>query len=222
MRLVFSWLDVIVCLCAPLLFSVWLLLLCGLPSLGIFSLLRIIGPLATVSSSCFPSLFLVAESSVSLFLLCSSLRCRVVLRSLCDLPCSLWTYSLMSSSPGGPFSIDSGFSSSCLGVPGGLPHVFFLSPVAFLSSSRGLLQCRGTLCALCFAPRLPLRLFLPLLCLGVGASWCVSSYGFVISCASCFLVLCFANVLRGCSPLGVVSLGSGSAGASHHLVLLPV
>ena len=103
LRLVFSWLDVIVCLCAPLLFSVWLLLLCGLPSLGIFSLLRIIGPLATVSSSCFPSLFLLAESSVSLFLLCSSLRCRVVFRSLCGLLCSLWTYSLMGSSPGGPF-----------------------------------------------------------------------------------------------------------------------
>ena len=39
-------------------------------------------------------------------------------------------------------------------------------------------------------PRLPLRLFLPLLCLSVGASWCVSSYGFVIGWASCFLVLC--------------------------------
>ena len=39
-------------------------------------------------------------------------------------------------------------------------------------------------------PRLPLRLFLPLLCLSVGASWCVSSYGFVVGGASCFLVLC--------------------------------
>ena len=140
-------------------------LLCGLPSLGIFSLLRIIGPLATVSSSCFPSLFLLAESSVSLFLLCSSLRIWVVLRSLCGLLCSLWTYSLVGSSPGGPFSNVSGFSSSCLGVPGGLPHVFFSSPVAFLSSSRVLLRCRGTLCALCFAPFWRLLVALSVFCL---------------------------------------------------------
>ena len=31
---------------------------------------------------------------------------------------------------------------------------------------------------------------LPLLCLSVGASWCVCSSGFVNGCAYCFLVLC--------------------------------
>ena len=105
---------------------------------------------------------------------------------------------------------------------------FFSSPVAFLSSSRILLRCWGTLCALCFAPFwrlwwlclssvygglsffypgfpaislvLPLSLLvfvpflllprLPLLCLDVGASWCVSSYSFVVGWASCFLILC--------------------------------
>ena len=38
-------------------------------------------------------------------------------------------------------------------------------------------------------PRLPLLLFLPLLCLSVGASWYVCSWGFVNVCAYCFLVL---------------------------------
>ena len=152
LRLVFSWLDIIVCFCAPLLFSVWLLLFCDLPSLGIFSLLRIIGPLATVSSSCFPSLFLLAESSVSLFLLCSSLQCRVVLRSLCGLPCSLWNYSLMGSNPGGFFFYCLGFQLLVFGGSRWSPSCFLFEPVAFLSSSRGLLRCRGTLCALCFAP----------------------------------------------------------------------
>ena len=57
-------------------------------------------------------------------------------------------------------------------------------------------------------PRLPLRLFLPLLCLGVGASWCVSSYDFVVGWASCFLVLCcgcclfaFLRVFTSCYRL---------------------
>ena len=197
----------------------------------------------------------------------------MVPRSLCGLLCSLWPYSLVGSSPGGPFSNVSGFSSSCLEVPGGLPRVFFSSPVAFLSFSRvpcmpsaSLLSgnfwwlCLSSVCGAlsCFypgfpaillvlplsllvfdlfliLPRLTLQLFLPLLCLSVGASWCVSSYGFVVGWASCFLVLCcgcylfvfllaspLAIVLLCCSPLGVVSLGSCSAGASCQLVLLPV
>ena len=73
-------------------------LLCGLSSLGIFSLPRLVGPLDTVSSFFFPSLFSLDASSVSLCLLCSSLRIWVVLRSLCGLLCSLWTYSLVGSS----------------------------------------------------------------------------------------------------------------------------
>ena len=57
------------------------------------------------------------------------------------------------------------------------------------------LSCSSCLCLSLYfdlfliLPRLPLRLFLPLLCLCVGASWCVSSYGFVVGWASCFLVL---------------------------------
>ena len=78
-------------------------MLCGLPSLGFLSLPHFIGPVATVSSFCFPLLFLLDASSVSLFLLCSSLQLWVVLRSLCGLQCSLWTYSLVGSDTGDPF-----------------------------------------------------------------------------------------------------------------------
>ena len=56
-----------------------------------------------------------------------------------------------------------------------------------LSSSSYLLSLLG------FVPFLLLPR-LPLLCLAVGSSWCVSSYDFVVSWASYFLVLCF-----GCS-----------------------
>ena len=255
-------------------------LLCGLPSLGIFSLLCIIGPLATVSSSCFPSLFSLAASSVSLFLLCSSLRFG-------------WSsghfvafYVLFGLTPLGVlarevlFLMSRGFSSSCLGVPGGLPRVFFSSPVPFLSSSRGLLRCRGALHALCFAPFW--RLLGGFVCLLSAVLFLSSIPGFRLSRSSCLclslfsisflhcLIFLFGSiflfcalpsgppgvspvtalssaghpaslssvvaaassssfwfspidiVLLCCSPLGVVSLGSCSAGASCHLVLLPV
>ena len=42
------------------------------------------------------------------------------------------------------------------------------------------------------------------------------------ACSSSFGFSPLAIVLLCCSPLGVVSLGSCSAGASCHLVLLPV
>ena len=71
-------------------------------------------------------------------------------------------------------------------VLGGLS--FFYSGF-LLSCSSCLLSLLGFVPFL-LLPRLPLRLFLPLLCLDVGASWCVSSYGFVVGWASCFLVLC--------------------------------
>ena len=120
-------------------------LLYGFPSLGIISLLRLVGPLATGSSSCIPSLFLLAASSVSLslplvFLLAIFGRSSGHFVAFCDLFCLC---SLVGSSPGGRFSSVSGFSSSCLGVPGGFPRVFFSSPVGSLSSLSGPLAMTG-------------------------------------------------------------------------------
>ena len=79
--------------------------LCRLPSLGILSLLRIVVPLATGSSSCLPSLISLAASSISfslplVFLLelfgwsSGPFVAFCVLFVLC---------SLVGSSPGGPF-----------------------------------------------------------------------------------------------------------------------
>ena len=155
------------------------------------------------------------------------------------------------------FSIVSGFNSSCFGFPVGLPRVFLLFLVAFLSSSRIVLRCRGSLVALCFPPfchfgdfvfsflggfsffstgfqfsslscLLSLLGFvpflhlprLPLLCLDVEASWCVSSYGFFVGWSSYFLVLscgcCLFNFLRVFAScfrfLGLFSSWRGFAG----------
>ena len=114
------------------------------------------------------------------------------------------------------FSIVSHFSSSCLGVPGGLPHVFFLSPVAFLSSSRGLLRCRGTLCALCFAPFWHLWW----LCLSSVCGALSSIPVFRLSCSSClclslfsFSFLCCLIYLFGSFFL-FCALASGPPGVS--------
>ena len=120
-------------------------LLCRLPFLGILSLLRIVVPLATGSSSCLPSLISLAASSISLFLPLVFLLeffgwssgPSVAFCGLFVLCC------LVGSSPGGPFSHVSGFSSSCLGVLGGLPRVFFSSLVASLSSLSGPLAMSG-------------------------------------------------------------------------------
>ena len=82
-----------------------------------------------------------------------------------------------------------------------------------LSSSSCLLSLLG------FVPFLLLPRF-PLLCLDVGASWCVSSYGFVVGWASYFLVLCcgcflfdFLRVFSSCLHfLGLISSCRGFAG----------
>ena len=78
LRLVFPWLGIIVCLCAPLLFSVWLLSALW----ASFSWHLFLASHYWSLSHCFFILlsfvffffFSLAASSVSLFLLCSSLR----------------------------------------------------------------------------------------------------------------------------------------------------
>ena len=96
---------------------------------------------------------------------------------------------------------------------------FFYTGFRFSSSSY--------LLSLGFVPFLLLTR-LPLLCLDVGSSWCVSSYGFLVGGPSSFLFLCFGcflfAFLRGfpsCfrflglfSSCAGVSLGSGTAGVS--------
>ena len=147
----FPWLAFIVCLCAHLLFSVWLpSALCSSFSWYLY-LHRLVGPLATVSSFGFLSLLSLAASSVSLFLLVfhfAVLGSPPVAwwPSVFFWPCSLLFLARKF------LSTVLGFSSSCLGLPVGLPRGFLSCPVAFLSSSRLLLRCRGSLCALCFPP----------------------------------------------------------------------
>ena len=84
----FPWLGFIVCLCAPLLFSVWLPSAMGVSFSWHLSLPRLVGLFATVSSFGFPLLLSLAASSVPLFLLCSTWLFWVVLRSLGGLLCS--------------------------------------------------------------------------------------------------------------------------------------
>ena len=67
----------------------------------------------------------------------------MVLRSLRGLLWSLWLLLPCGFSPGKSFPSVSGFSSSCLGVPGWLPCVFFSNPVASLSSLSGSLALSG-------------------------------------------------------------------------------
>ena len=108
-------------------------LICGLPSLGIFSLLRLVGPLATGSSSYIPLLFSLAESSVSLslplvFLLANFGWSSGHFVAFCDL---FGLCSLVGSAREVLFSSVSGFSSSCLGVPGSFPSCFLFEPRCF-------------------------------------------------------------------------------------------
>ena len=226
----FPWVGFIVCLCAPLLFSVWLPYSLWVSFTWRLSLPRLVGLFATVSSFGFHLLLSLAASSVPLFLLCSTLLFSVVLRSLGDLLCSfgLAPFSFLARwllSPG------SGFQLLLLGFPVGLPRVFLSCAIASflplgyscfvgvhcvpcssllyillvtlsfsvfsvlyffytsfrLSSSSYLLSLFG------FVPFLLPRL--PLMCLDVGSSGCVSSYGFVVGWASYFLVLCFGCFL---------------------------
>ena len=62
----FPWLGFIVCLCAPLLFSVWLPSALWASFSWLLSLHRLVGPLATVSSFGFPSFLSLAASCLSL------------------------------------------------------------------------------------------------------------------------------------------------------------
>ena len=73
--------------------------------------------------------------------------------------------------------------------------VFFCLQVIFLSSIlvSGSLP-RPSFCLFGFVPLLLLPR-LPLLCLVVGSSCCVSSYGFVVGGTSSFLFLCFGCFL---------------------------
>ena len=145
LRLVFPWLCIIVCLCATLLFPVWLL------SLGIHSSLRCVVPLATGSSSCLTLLFrLVSPLSLSSSRV-PPYGLRVVLRSLHGPLFSLWLLLPCRFSPGRSFPRVSGFSSSCLGLPGCLPRVFFSGSVASLSSFSGSLALSGS--PVCPLPR---------------------------------------------------------------------
>ena len=84
----FPWVGFIVCLCAPLLFSVWLPSALWVSFSWHLSLPRLVGLFATVSSFGFHLLLSLAASSVPLFLLCSTLLFWVVLRSLGGLLCS--------------------------------------------------------------------------------------------------------------------------------------
>ena len=86
----------------------------------------------------------------------------MVLQSLRGLLWSLWLLLLCGFLPGRSFPSVSGFSSSCFGVPGCLPRVFFSSSVASLSSLSGSLALSGY-------PVCPLpRSFL----LGIWRLWC--------------------------------------------------
>ena len=129
------------------------LLLCGFPSLGLFPCLTLLGfspPFLLLAFLCYCR----SLRPLSLFLLCSTLLFGVVLRSLGGLLCSfgLAPFSFLARKF---FSTVSGFCSSCLGFPVGLPRVFLSCTIAFLSSSRILLLCRGSLCALFFPPLYP-------------------------------------------------------------------
>ena len=146
------WLGFVVYLCAPLLFSGWLPSARWVSFSWPLSLPRLVGLFATVSSFAFHLLLSLAASSVPLFLLCSTLLFWVVLRSLGGLLCS---FDLA------PFSfLTRKLLFYCLRFPllvfpVGLPRVFLSCTIAFLSSSRILLLCRGSLCALFFPPLYP-------------------------------------------------------------------
>ena len=212
LRLVFPWLGIIGCICAPLIFSGHLFLASHCWSLShcFFILLSFVNFACCALCLSLPLVFLLAI--------------WVVLRSLCGLLCSLWPYSLVGSRPGGPFSNVSGFQllvfwgsrgsplfsfrapllsflplgASCdVGVPC-MPSaslfsgdfVCLLPAVLFLLSRFSGFLARPACLPPCFRSLFLILPRLPLLCLSVGASWCISSYGFVVGWASCFIVLC--------------------------------
>ena len=141
------WVGFIVCLVAPLLFSVWLPSALWVSFSWHLSLPRLVGLFATVSSFAFQLLLSLAASSVPLFLLCSTLLLWVVLWPLGGLLCSfgLTPFSILARKLLSPVL---GFQLLVLGFPVGLQRVFLSCAIAFLSSSRILLLCRGSLWAL--------------------------------------------------------------------------
>ena len=99
-------------------------------------------------------------------------------------------------------------------------QLFFLYSVPVFQFSSSSYLCLFGFVPVLLLPRLPL------LCLVVGSSGCVSSYDFVVGGSSYFIFLCFGCFLldffRGftycfrflySSPLGRVSLRSGCVGA---------
>ena len=103
LRLVFPWLGIIGCICAPLIFFVWLLSALWASFSGHLFLVSHCWSL----SHCF--FILLSFVIFTCCVLCLSLplvfllAIWVVLWSLCGRLCSLWPYSLVGSSPGGPF-----------------------------------------------------------------------------------------------------------------------
>ena len=139
--------------------------------------------------------------------------------------------SLVGSSPRGPFSSVSSFSYSCLGVLGGLPRVFFSSPVASLSSLSGPLAMSGypacplprsflfsfwwlCLSSVFSAPSFScpgftvISLVLPLSLLVVALSFCLLTLLFVLflGLSSLFLAVSFLILPR--LPLLCLSVGT--------------
>ena len=155
LRLVFPWLCIIVCLCASLLFTLWLLLLYGLLSLGIHSLFRCVVTLSTGSSSLI-SLFSLGASSFSLSL---SLPLGPLLEVIgwSSGPfvalCGLFGFCfLVGSHPGGPFLVSLASAPRVWGFQDVSLVFSFQAPLLPFLPSQGLLRCRGTLSALCLAP----------------------------------------------------------------------
>ena len=129
------------------------LLLCGFPSLGIF-----------LASPCGPFryrfFFWLSFVVVARCVLCTSLTLVFHFVVLGSPPVACWSCVLLALLPslfwlGSSFLLSRVFSSSCLGFSVGLPRVFLSCAIAFLSSSRILLLCRGSLCALFFSPLSP-------------------------------------------------------------------
>ena len=243
----FPWLGFIFCLCAPLLFSVWL------PSLGIFPCLALLGFLP-------PFLLWLSFVVVARCVLCPSLPLVFHFAVLGCPPVAwwpsvfFWPCSLLFSALEVTFSC-LGFSAlrvrvSCWSSTGFFfraPLLSFLplgyscfvgvhcvpcssllyillvtwsfsvfSDLSFFNTDFRLSSSSYLLSLLGFVPFLLLPR-LPLLCLYIGSSWCVSSYDwasyFLVLCFGCF-VFDFLRVFASCLHfLGLLSSWRGFAAA---------
>ena len=125
----FPWVGFIVCLCAPLLFSVWLPSALWVSFSWHLSLPCLVGLFATVSSFGFS--FVVVARCV----LCTSLALVFHFVVLGSPPVAwwpsvfFWPCSLLFSGSDVPFLLSRVFSSSCLGFSVGLPWVFLCVPL---------------------------------------------------------------------------------------------